>query len=117
MSCITLQANRLETDIKLKVNNSNKCSIKVNKFLHSIFKINTILSIINGRIKLINDKPLVKATNLSTLILLKTKTNTKISVNAEIVCSTSISDDLEMWWCNGWKVLWNNKIKALWPEE
>ena len=117
MSCITLQTNRLRSNIELKVNNSNKCSIKVNKFLHSIFKINAILSIINGRIKLINDKPLVKATNLFTPILLKTNTNTKISVNTEIVCSTSIGDDLEIWWCNGWKMLWNNKIKVLWPEE
>lgn len=65
MSCITLQANRIKDNIKLKVNNGNKCSIKVNKFLHSIFKINTILSIINGKVNLINSKLLVKATPIT----------------------------------------------------
>lgn len=39
------------------------------------------------------------------------------SVNVGIVYTTIVTDDLEVWWCDGWKMLWNNKTKVLWPEE
>lgn len=39
------------------------------------------------------------------------------TVNVGMVYTTTISDDLEVWWCDGWKMLWNNKTKVLWPEE
>lgn len=87
MGCLNIQANRILTELKLKIG-INKYNINVNTFL----------------------------TNMFPFITIKTKVNDKISVNAELVCSSPISDDLEMWWCSGWKVLWNNKIKALWPE-
>lgn len=39
------------------------------------------------------------------------------TVNVGIVYTSVVTDDLEVWWCDGWKMLWNNKTKVLWPEE
>ena len=39
------------------------------------------------------------------------------TVNVGLVYTTTVSDDLEVWWCEGWKALWNNKLKILWQEE
>lgn len=38
-----------------------------------------------------------------------------ISVSAGLVCTVS-RDTFggEMWWCDQWRVLWNNGVKALW---
>lgn len=26
----------------------------------------------------------------------------------------TFTDELEMWWCDNWRVLWNNGIKSIW---
>lgn len=39
------------------------------------------------------------------------------AVNVGIVYTSVVTDDLEVWWCDGWKMLWNSKTKVLWPEE
>lgn len=38
----------------------------------------------------------------------------KAKVNVSIVCTASTAEGDEMWWCSGWRVLWNNGVKALW---
>ncbi len=38
-----------------------------------------------------------------------------ISVHHGIVCTVSLGDNGEqMWWCDQWRVLWNNGIPTLW---
>jgi len=38
-----------------------------------------------------------------------------IEVSASIVCTVSLGDNGEpMWWCNDWRVLWNEGIPTLW---
>lgn len=39
------------------------------------------------------------------------------TVNVGLVYTTTISDELEVWWCDGWKALWNNNLKILWRGE
>ena len=39
------------------------------------------------------------------------------TVNVGLVYTTTVSDDLEVWWCDQWRMLWNKKTKVLWPEE
>lgn len=39
------------------------------------------------------------------------------TVNVGMVYTSTISDDLEVWWCDQWKMLWNKNTKVLWPEE
>ena len=39
----------------------------------------------------------------------------KLNVTCGLICQVSIGDDGEpMWWCNEWRVLWNNGIATLW---
>lgn len=38
-----------------------------------------------------------------------------ISVHTGLVCTVSLGyDGSEMWWCNDWKVMWNNGVPTLW---
>lgn len=39
------------------------------------------------------------------------------TVNIGLVYTSFITNDVEMWWCDNWKVLWNNKTRTLWQEE
>jgi hypothetical protein len=39
------------------------------------------------------------------------------TVNVGLVYTTTVSDELEVWWCDQWRMLWNKKTKVLWPEE
>ena len=115
MGCINVQVTSLKTNINVKANSNDKCIVKVNNLLHSIVKINGIIHNINLKTKYTNNC-LVKLIYLPYILSLKTTLNNKISVSAGLVCTASIRNDLELWWCDGWKMLWNNKIKALWPE-
>lgn len=40
--------------------------------------------------------------------------NKHLIANISLVCTVNYSDGNEMWWCDYWKVLWNNGVKALW---
>lgn len=42
----------------------------------------------------------------------KTSLETQPTVNVSM--AYSFTDELEMWWCDNWRVLWNNGIKAIW---
>ena len=37
-------------------------------------------------------------------------------VNVGLVCTVSVSEDIEMWWCDGWRILWNNRLNMIWRE-
>lgn len=39
------------------------------------------------------------------------------TVNVGLVYTTTVSDDLEVWWCDQWRMLWNKNLKVLWPKE
>lgn len=47
----------------------------------------------------------------------KTCLETQPTVNVGMVYTTTVTDDLEMWWCDSWRVLWNKNTKVIWPEE
>lgn len=39
----------------------------------------------------------------------------KVDVSVGLVCTVSIGPNGEqMWWCNGYKVLWNDGVPTLW---
>lgn len=41
--------------------------------------------------------------------------HSKINISCGLICEVSIGEDGEpMWWCNEWRVLWNNGIATLW---
>lgn len=39
------------------------------------------------------------------------------TVNVGLVYTTTVTDELELWWCDQWRMLWNKNLKVLWPEE
>lgn len=39
------------------------------------------------------------------------------TVSVGLVYTTTVTDELEVWWCDQWRMLWNAKTKVLWPEE
>lgn len=41
----------------------------------------------------------------------------RVNVEVGIICTVQLSEELEMWWCDGWKALWNNSKKILWRTE
>ena len=59
---------------------------------------------------------IVKATSIpgvSTEVALEERVNVEVG----IICTVKLSDELEMWWCDGWKAMWNNNLKILWRGE
>ena len=40
-----------------------------------------------------------------------------VNVNIELVCSASPLPGLEMWWCDGWSILWDNRLRILWQQD
>jgi len=37
-------------------------------------------------------------------------------VNVGLVCTVSVSEDIEVWWTDGWRILWNNRLNMIWQE-
>ena len=59
---------------------------------------------------------IVKATSIpgvNTEVALEKRVNVEVG----IICTVKLSDEREMWWCEGWKALWNNSKKILWRTE
>lgn len=50
-------------------------------------------------------------------ITVKTCLETQPTVNVSMVYTFTVTDELEMWWCDSWRVLWNKNTKVIWPEE
>jgi len=40
--------------------------------------------------------------------------NESAKMRVSLVCTTTLENGDEMWWCDGWRLLWNNGIKAMW---
>lgn len=90
-----LGINKISPNTKIDAYNHNKLlDIKSSKI---------------GKIEL-----LIKETPSITNINIDRK-HSKINVTCGLICEVSIGDNGEpMWWCNKWRVLWNNGIATLW---
>lgn len=80
---------------------------------------------VRGKVSLLSTSRVSACIDGNALITIGYKPSTAVSaalkghptVNVGIVYTSVVTDDLEVWWCDGWKMLWNNKTKVLWPEE
>lgn len=80
---------------------------------------------VSGKVSLLSTSRVSACIDWNALITIGYKPATAVSaslkghptVNVGIVYTTVVTDDLEVWWCDGWKMLWNAKTKVLWPEE
>lgn len=60
---------------------------------------------------------IVKATYENSGLTTKVALEERVNVEVGIICTVKLSNELEMWWCDGWKALWNNSKKILWRTE
>ena len=80
---------------------------------------------VRGKVSLLSTSRVSACIDGNALITIGYKPTTSVSaamkghpsVNVGIVYTTVVTDDLEVWWCDQWRMLWNKKTKVLWPEE
>ena len=36
------------------------------------------------------------------------------TVYANLVYTAAVTEETEVWWCDNWKMLWNNQTRVLW---
>jgi hypothetical protein len=105
MSCITAKVTRA----------SEPCDVQVSKTEGIGVVVMAVISAVTAAVTFVSSL-IVKATTvprINTEVALEERVNVEIG----IICTVKLSDELEMWWCDGWKALWNNKLKILWQEE
>lgn len=58
----------------------------------------------------------VKVTHHDTNMRVTVTSEERLVVNVGLVCTVSVSEDIEIWWCDGWRILWNNRLNMIWQE-
>lgn len=105
MSCISAKVTKA----------SEPCDVQVSKTEGIEVVVMAVISAVTAAVTFVSSL-IVKATTIpgvNTEVALKERVNVEVG----IICTVQLSDELEMWWCDGWKALWNNKLKILWQEE
>lgn len=102
MGCITVHINKTGDNASVSANKKDGAAVSANKvnaaarcvlsFLHDVL---VSVFFVHGAKVSVN----------------RTKS---ISVCAGLVCTVNKDLGDEMWWCDQWRVLWNNGVKALW---
>lgn len=94
---------------------SEPCDVQVNKTEGIGVVVMAVISAITAAVTFVSSL-IVKATSVprvNTEVALEERVNVEVG----IICTVKLSDELEMWWCEGWKALWNNSKKILWRTE
>ena len=105
MSCISAKVTRA----------SEPCDVQVSKTEGIGVVVMAVISAVTAAVTFVSSL-IVKATSVpgvNTEVALERGINVEIG----IICTVKLSDELEMWWCDGWKALWNNNLKILWRGE
>ena len=106
MGCISAKVERIVESPKVAVTKEGACEVEITGIVSAIKAFVTYLHSL-----------IVSITCDRTPLNVEVSHTNNMNVSVSLVCSVSISDDVEMWWCDGWKALWNNKLKILWQEE
>lgn len=104
MGCVTVHIGKKSSSPKVNLHKNNMASVAVEKLLCHI----------SCCIKSFKRLYVSISYNNKTTVAVSHTYN--ISVGVGLVCTVSYGEN-EMWWCDNWRVLWNNGIKALWPGE
>lgn len=105
MSCISAKVTRA----------SEPCEVQVSKTEGIGVVVMAVISAVTAAVTFVSSL-IVKAARIDEV---NTEVALERGINVEvgIICTVPISDELEMWWCEGWKALWNNSKKILWRTE
>ena len=105
MSCISAKVTRA----------SEPCDVQVSKTEGIGVVVMAVISAVTAAVTFVSSL-IVKATSVpevNTEVALEERVNVEVG----IICTVKLSEELEMWWCDGWKALWNNNLKILWRGE
>jgi len=105
MSCISAKVTRA----------SEPCDVQVSKTEGIEVVVMAVISAVTAAVTFVSSL-VVKATSVpevNTEVALEERVNVEVG----IICTVQLSEELEMWWCDGWKALWNNSKKILWRTE
>lgn len=106
MSCITTKVTRA----------SEPCDIQVNKTEGIGVVVMAAVSAITAAVTFVSSL-IIKATHIDGGVNTEVALEKRINVEVGIIYTVKLSEEIEMWWCEGWKALWNNNLKILWREE
>lgn len=106
MGCISAKVERITESPKVAVTKEGACEVEITGIVSAIKAFVTYLHSL-----------IVSITCNRTPLNVEVSHTNNMNVSVSLVCSVSISDDVEMWWCDGWKALWNNNLKILWRKE
>lgn len=105
MSCISAKVTRA----------SEPCDVQVSKTEGIGVVVMAAVSAITAAVTFVSSL-IVKATSVP-VVNTEVALEERVNVEVGIICTVKLSDELEMWWCDGWKALWNNSKKILWRTE
>lgn len=106
MSCISAKVTRA----------SEPCDVQVSKTEGIGVVVMAVISAVTAAVTLVSSL-IVKATYVNSGLNTEVALEERVNVEVGIICTVKLSDEIEMWWCDGWKALWNNKLKILWRGE
>lgn len=95
---------------------SESCNVEVNKTTGIKAAVISVITAITAAVTFVSSL-VVRVTHEPTNISVAVTTEDKVKVEVGLICTVAVSDELEMWWCDGWKALWNNRLKILWRQE
>ena len=106
MGCISAKVERITESPKVAITKEGACEVEI---IGIVSAIKTFVTYLHSLIvSIMCDR---------TPLNVEVSYTNNMDVSVSLVCSVSISDDVEMWWCEGWKALWNNSKKILWRTE
>lgn len=106
MGCISGKVSKITDSSQATVTKSGLCKVEITA-IDSVIK--AFITYIRKMIAKVScERPLVGA---------EVSYSRKLHAQVGLICTTTISEDIEMWWCDGWRVLWNNKLRTLWRGE
>ena len=106
MGCISWQVTRIDSNPKVTITKDGNCEVGISRIFSAVKAFVTYIRIL-----------WISISYTRTPMNVEVSYDRNINVSVGLVCSISISDEVEMWWCDGWKALWNNNLKILWRGE
>lgn len=106
MGCISAKVTRV----------SESCDLNITKAGRLRVVISNVFTLVTAAITFVSTM-IVNITRTPSQVAVNVSPKERPVVNVGLVCTVAISDGVEMWWCDGWKALWDNRKRILWQQE
>ena len=106
MGCISAKVTRA----------SEPCDLNVTKTGRLRVVISNVFTLVTAAVTFVSTM-IVNITRTPSQVTVNVSLKERPVVNVGLVCTVAVSDGVEMWWCYGWKALWDNRKRILWQQE